>query len=120
MRFMLSVLLLLSSCGNRDARNSIEGIYTRYGSSEFSRAWDTLIIMTYDAAGQTYLIRRTTGIERIAADGTLLPFELRNEEMTGNYDPASRQIYETKDGRVLTFRDDELLFGTATYKRIAK
>ncbi len=99
----------------------VEGIYTRESAGEFSRAFDTLIIFKYDssATGSTYLIRRKTGIIR-AKEGVPQPKEFKDEKMICVYDESTHQLMNKKTGRLFSFKDGELLFGTAEYKRVAR
>ncbi len=94
-------------------------MYTRESAGEFSRAFDTLIIFKYDSSstGTTYLIRRKTGIIRVK-EGVPQPKQFKDEKMICVYDESTHQLMDKKTGRLFSFKDGELLFGTAGYKKV--
>ncbi len=96
-------------------------MYTRESAGEFSRAFYTLIIFKYDASstGTAYLIRRKTGIVRVK-EGVPLTKQFKEEKMICVYDESTHQLMDRKTGRLFSFKDGELLFGTAGYKKVAR
>jgi len=110
------VAVVFAGCAEHAAGDP-EGVYTRESAGEYSRAWDTLKVYEYNTDGGIFLIERRTGFIRIK-EGIPLPRKWREEKMMGIYDAQSGQLVDKKTGRLFTFKDGELLFGTATYKKI--
>lgn len=121
MKIVLFITAIVFAGCVQHAVADIEGIYTRESAGEFSRAFDTLIIYKYDSSptgAVTYLIRRKTGYIRIT-DGVPQTKQYKNEKMMTVYDEGTNQLMDKKTGRIFSFKDDELLFGTASYKKLS-
>lgn len=120
MKVVLFIMALVFAGCVQHASADIEGVYTRESAGEFSRAFDTLIIYKYDSSAGTvtYLIRRKTGYIRIT-DGVPQTKQYKNEKMMTVYDESANQLMDKKTGRLFSFKDDELLFGTASYKKLS-
>lgn len=104
----------------QQATADIEGVYTTESAGEFSRASDTLVICKYDSSSTralTYLIRRRTGYTRIV-QGIPQPKLNKKEEMLTVYDGRTGQLTDKKTGRLFSFKEGALLFGTAEYKKL--
>lgn len=103
---------------NAGSDYDIAGTYTRESAGEYSRAWDTLTIKDYNPTHGIYQIHRRTGFVRYK-DGVALPKEWRYEKMIAGYDATREQLSDQKTGRLFSFKDGEVLFGTAVYKKIS-
>jgi conjugation system TraG family ATPase len=112
------VYFSLGGCAVKDS-NVIIGKFVRQSASDFSRARDTLEISVYNKEAGTYLVQRNTGFNRIR-EGLVQPGEFSSERMVVVFDVSTRQLQDIQTGRFFSFRwgYDELLFGTAAYRRI--
>jgi hypothetical protein len=119
MKIVLFITALVFAGCVQKASADIEGVYTRESAGEFSRAFDTLIIYKYDsiAGAVTYLIRRKTGYIRIT-HGVPQPKQNKDEKMLTVYNGSTNQLMDKKTGRMFSFKDGALLFGTAEYKKV--
>jgi len=121
--YFFAVIILIAGCNqlskSNDIKESIPGEYIYTGGTEFSRGTDTLNISEYDVKAGTYVIIRKTGFTRIV-DGIPQVKEYKTEKMMATYDEQKHQLQDTKTGRLLSFNNnrDELLFGTAPYRKI--
>jgi hypothetical protein len=115
---ILTAIIVFTGCVGTNRRN-IPGIYTRESAGEYSRAWDTLIIEDYNQTSGTYRIQRKTGFIRIK-EGLPQPKEWHTEKMITDYDEATEQLTDRKTGRLFSFKEGEVLFGTAAYKKEAR
>ncbi|MGC4038725.1 MAG: hypothetical protein QM764_22365 [Chitinophagaceae bacterium] len=118
MKYILFMLAIGIAGCIQHAQADIEGIYTRESASEYSRAWDTLVIIAYDLKAATYLIRRKTGFIRINK-GVPLTKQWKDDKMMTKYNQANNQLVDSKTGRVFSFSDNSLMFGTAMYRKVA-
>ena len=113
---IILTIMVFAGCRNI-VQPDLSGIYTRSSESQFSRAFDTLIVYSFDAASGACLVRRQTGIIRIL-EGVPQPEQWRAENMNMLPDKTGRVLQDSRTGRTIMLKDGELLFGTATYKRI--
>ena len=100
-------------------RDFIPGVYVKQSESEFSKAFDTLRVNVYDAAGNTYLVIQRTGFQ-VIKDGKLQPKQYRGSKEVAVLDESTHQLQEMQSGRYLTFSPENgtVLAGPAEYKKI--
>ncbi|MES1216916.1 MAG: hypothetical protein ABUT20_15480 [Bacteroidota bacterium] len=115
-KLLFIIVIVLVGCNSHPAI-SMEGIYTREAVGEYSHAFDTLMIFEYDKSAATYLVRRKTAFMRLK-EGVEQPVEYREQQMITDYNEDTHQLTDQKTGRVLSFKEGQLLFGTARYKKI--
>ena len=98
---------------------TLEGIYISQAASEFSKAFDTVTISSFNPGAATYVIIRKTGFCRIN-NGVLQPKQYKIEQSTGLLDDGHLQLKEQKKGTLYSFTSsgDELLVGSTRYKKI--
>ncbi len=99
----LLVLLNLSACQNDKEKAFLKGTFTTSAKGEFSVADDTLIVEP--AEGNNFIIHRRTGYNRIE-NGKLGKREYSKEEWNTIYDEASKTLFETRKGRLITIFPD--------------
>lgn len=100
---LLSIALaatMLGACnpGADRTRDFTPGTYTNHAEGEYSVAYDTLIIQPLDGESATYRIYRKNGYRRIE-NGKLLQPERKAEEWTAVYNPETKSMQETRQGR---------------------
>jgi hypothetical protein len=119
---MAFVLVLLVSCKGVDQekiRDFIPGVYVRAIHHEFAEGSDTIIISW--VKGNSYLIQKRAGFQRIRKDGgQQLPVIYRSENWTGVYDEKEGLIREQQKGKILSFQPEEnrLLLGGSPYQKL--
>ena len=113
---LIVILVMLAGC-NQKPGSGFTGIYTRQSESEFSTAFDTLILFGYNKEEGTCLVRRKTGFIR-KLNGIPQPREFKSENLITVPDEDMKTLEDKKTGRLISFRNGELLFGTAVYKKI--
>jgi hypothetical protein len=118
---MVFTLVVLVSCQGADqkrVRDFIPGMYVRAINHEFAHGSDTIIISRVE--GNSYLIQKRAGFQRIGKEGPQLPVICRSENWTGVYDEKEGVIREQQKGKVLSFLPEEsrLLLGGSPYQKI--
>ncbi|MEJ7691585.1 hypothetical protein [Daejeonella sp.] len=96
---VLMTSVLFCYCAGNERLSEIGGTYVNHSEGEYSVADDTLVINSISS--RSYSITRKTGFQKVR-DGKLLPKEQRREELTAIYEPRTRQLQETKRGRIIT------------------
>lgn len=106
------------SCQSDQTREFMPGTYVNTAGGKYSLADDTLEILP--AEGNSYLIERRTGFNRIT-DGVKGKREYEKESWNTVYDQNTRTLQETSSGKLLTFYPDSayLKVGRRLYKKIA-
>ncbi|MGE6220371.1 hypothetical protein ACQKCH_11140 [Nubsella zeaxanthinifaciens] len=109
------LLLVLAACAGR-VENPIEGTYVNHAQSEFSSASDTLVIAK--DRGDSYFIKRHTGIRLIDGHGGIGKELLEMEQWRGDYDAGSGILTERSKGRKIAFGKQSLTLESAIYRRL--
>ncbi len=99
---VLRAATLFAACNTDKMPDYIPGTYVDSASSEYSVAFDTLIIELYEKESNNYIIHRKTGFNRIE-DGKLGKDQHETEEWVAVYDPDTRVLNETSSGKIITF-----------------
>ena len=114
---------LFTHCGTgikTDNAIHINGSYINQAESEFSKAYDTIVISSYDEKAATYLIIRKTGFFRIS-NGILQPKQYKAEKSIGVLEEEHLQLQEQKKGIIYSFTSsgDELIVDGTRYLKIS-
>jgi len=96
------VLAIVSACTVNKIKDFIPGTYVDSASSEYSVAFDTLIIELSEKESNNYLIHRKTGFRRID-DGKPGKDQYETDEWVAVYDPDNGVLNETATGKTITF-----------------
>ncbi|MEQ7802251.1 hypothetical protein ABDJ41_20815 [Pedobacter sp. ASV1-7] len=109
--------LFFAGC-NVGIEQQIPGTYVNQASSEFSIAYDTLVV-EHDK-DLNYLIQRKTGFQLIDEKGRVGDLQLEREEWKAVYDPGSQSMTENRKGRVISFdiKHGLLMLENSRYQRI--
>ncbi|WP_316840045.1 hypothetical protein [Pedobacter gandavensis] len=118
-QLLVTTLITLSffAC-NSSIQNNIPGTYINRASSEFSIAFDTLIVE--HNKGNDYLIHRKTGVQIIDNTGKAGKMLYETEELMGSYNEDSKILIETRKGREISFdiKKGLLMLEKGVFKRI--
>lgn len=114
----LALLCLLFVACIGSVETQITGTYVKSASSEFSVAFDTLVLERRN--DQYYLIHRKTGFRRMDELGKPGKLQLETEEWNAVYDESSGSMTESRKGRIISFdlNNGVLLLGNGRYQRI--
>lgn len=93
---------VVSACTRNKIKDFIPGTYVDSASSEYSVAFDTLIIELSEKESNNYLIHRKTGFRRID-DGKPGKDQYETDEWVAVYDPDTGVLNETATGKTITF-----------------
>lgn len=114
---VLVLALFIAGC-SVGVEGNIPGTYVNKASSEFSIAYDTLVV-EHDK-DLNYLIQRKTGFQLIDEKGRVGKLQFEREEWKAVYDPGSQSMTENRKGRVISFdiKQGLLILENSRYKRI--
>ncbi|MFA4867857.1 MAG: hypothetical protein WC623_06660 [Pedobacter sp.] len=114
--FVVSYLFIVGC--STGIEGQIPGTYVNQGSSEFSIAYDTLVV-EHDK-DLNYLIHRKTGFQLIDEKGRVGDLQLEREEWKAVYDPGSQSMTENRKGRVISFdiKQGLLMLENSRYQRV--
>lgn len=109
--------LCIAGCGFGMEEN-IPGTYVNQASSEFSVAFDTLVV-EHDQS-DNYRIHRKTGFRLIDEQGRVGDLQVSSEEWKAVYDEGSQSMTENRKGRVISFelKKGLLILENSRYQRI--
>jgi len=93
---------LVSACTTNKIEDYIPGTYVDSASSEYSIAFDTLIIEPPERESKNYIIHRKTGFRRIE-NGKPGKYQFKAEEWVAVFDPNTHVLNEITTGKILTF-----------------
>jgi hypothetical protein len=93
---------VVSACTTNKIEDYIPGTYVDSASSEYSIAFDTLIIEPAEIESQNYIIHRKTGFRRIE-NGKLGKYQFKAEEWVAVFDPDTKVLNEITTGKTITF-----------------
>lgn len=115
-------LFILIACNTKEKdkiETFIPGVYVCAINNEFSKGDDTLFITLISNEGNSYRIVRHTSFQRLI-NGKKLPIQRKSEVWTAIYNHEDKLLFETKNGKVLSFNPDkDLLFvGSNMYRKI--
>ena len=101
---LIGCAALLVACSH--SRNSaLSGIYVNQAQSEYSAAYDTLIIDAASLEAKTYTVQRHVGFQRIK-NGQKLPTEYKKETWQAVWDADKQVLAETEYGRQIRLSAD--------------
>lgn len=111
--------VLTAGCRRDKIRSFIPGTYVNQASSEYSTAYDTLVIEQTDEKSNNYLIHRKTAFRRITG-GRPGKREYETEEWKAVYDEGTKSMIESSSGKVFTFYPESnyLMLGRREYQKI--
>lgn len=115
--------LIVLGTGCRDSGDTVKdfipGMYVRFATGDYSKAWDTLDIGAYDPSEGTYFIEQRTGFQRIV-DRKLQPREYLRRKHIAVLDEQTHQLQDRKTGKYYTFSPERetVLAGSAEYIKI--
>ena len=99
---LIALVMGVSACTRNKIKDFIPGTYVDSASSEYSVAFDTLIIELAEKQSNNYLIHRKTGFRRID-DGKPGKAQYETEEWVAVFDPDTGVLNETATGKTITF-----------------
>lgn len=113
--FILTLLITatFAACNDKPGK-FITGTYVHEGQSEYSIAYDTLIVQTI-VQDQTYQVSLKTGFQRIR-NKKLLPKEFKVKTWQATWNEKNRMLSETNYGRQLILLPDNQTFQLKTSK----
>jgi hypothetical protein len=116
-QLLLVLALFIAGC-SVGVEGNIPGTYVNKASSEFSIAYDTLVV-EHDK-DLNYLIHRKTGFRLIDDKGRVGDLQLEREQWEGVYDVGSESMTENRKGRVISFdiKQGLLILENSRYQRI--
>ncbi|TCC98478.1 hypothetical protein [Pedobacter hiemivivus] len=114
---VLLVVLFIAGC-SAGLEQNIPGTYVNKASSEFSIAYDTLVV-EHDK-DLNYLIHRKTGFQLIDEKGRVGDLQIEREAWKAVYDEGSQSMTENRKGRVISFEFKQglLILENSRYQRI--
>lgn len=124
-RSLVLVLLVVSfglmaglGCGSGNGLGSVEGVYVNRASGKYSKADDTLEVVSF-AEGR-FVVKRRTGYQRVV-DGKPGPREYGQEKWLADWDRNRRVLVETRRGKVLRFFPESglLMVGERRYLKLS-
>lgn len=95
----LFLAVALYSCTNTANETDLSGIYVNKSHSEYSIAFDTIIVSKKSSAN--YEVARKTGFQKIR-NGTALSKEYKFEKWPAQWDAQKMVLSETDLGRQIT------------------
>lgn len=118
---MAIAVLGLAACHSKNSqlKDFIPGTYTNYGQSEFSVAYDTLLIIPAKSAEDIYLITHKTGFRRITG-GKQQQLQHQVKQWTGSWDTQKQIMQVMQTGSILIFQpnNNNLLNNSVEYKKL--
>ncbi|WP_026898845.1 hypothetical protein [Daejeonella oryzae] len=99
---ILLAATLFTACSRDKLPDYIPGIYVDSASSEYSVAFDTLIIELSEKESNNYLIHRKTGFRRID-DGKPGKDQYETDEWVAVFEPETGVLTEISTGKTITF-----------------
>lgn len=110
-------VLFITGC-SAGIEQQIPGTYVNKASSEFSIAYDTLVVEHDNDLN--YLIHRKTGFQLIDEKGRVGDLQLEREVWKAVYDPGSQSMTENRKARVISFdmKQGLLILEKSRYQRV--
>ena len=119
--FLISMLIIITSCNDQQSENSMVGTYIGYAETDYGKMYDTLFIRKTNNSGYIFQIEKHTGgIKKW--EGKEFPKELITETWTLEFDPVKKTLFELKGGKTLIWNDENrtLQLGDELFKQVAK
>lgn len=91
--------VLLASCTDNERESDLSGTYVNKSQSEYSIAFDTLIVLK--KANSNYQVERKTGFQKIR-NGLIQSKEYKSETWLAQWDPQKMVLSETALGRQIS------------------
>lgn len=115
--FILLAIIITAciACDSKSNSGSLTGTFINYSKSEYSVAFDTLVISSLNQSGISYQIERKTGYQKIR-NGITQPKEYKMEKWQSSWSEEKQTLSETeygrqialgKDGQTLTLKNTE-------------
>jgi len=118
----LSLVLALGGCnsGQKESADKFLGTFVRSTRDSLVSFDDTLYIKKAgDAGANLYAITRKMGTVRKGDDGTFLPRELKQQDLSAEYKPADKSLEISNTGEhYVTRGDEEITNGQVSYRRM--
>lgn len=111
--------LLFYSCGGSKTQTAIPGTYVTHFQNEYSIAYDTLVISSYNKSDDIFNVNYKAGFNRIK-DGKIQAKEFKNKQWKSNWDESKHSLLETETGTQLKFISEKqiILDGNMEYHKI--
>lgn len=90
----------------RSVKDFIPGTYVKLAQSQFSIAYDTLLISQVKNGGDAYLVTRKTGYRRLGKH-KVFPVQHQVKRWTGIWDEKGLCLHVLQSGNVLLFQPDQ-------------
>ncbi|TWR25478.1 hypothetical protein FPZ42_12835 [Mucilaginibacter achroorhodeus] len=101
--YFLAISFLFAGCGNSETNSDFSGSYVNKAQSEYSIAFDTLILSKKSEL--SYEIERKTGFQKIR-NGSIMAKEFKSERWSAQWNKDNMFLSETELGRQITFSED--------------
>ena len=113
------VITAFGACDIKTESGQPTGTYVNNSKSEYSLAFDTLIVTPLNKSDNNYQIERKTGYQKIRG-GILKPKEYKVEKWQSSWDETKQTLSETELGRQMSLSQDGkvLTLKTTQYQRI--
>jgi hypothetical protein len=113
------VSILFLSCGGKKTETDISGIFVNQAKSEYSIAYDTLIITPVNGVSNRFQIEDRAGYQKIRA-GKLLPFEFKQQNWQATWDSEKQLLSEGEMGRQIQYDNQKksILIKNTEYRRV--
>ncbi|MCR8561939.1 hypothetical protein KXD93_30065 [Mucilaginibacter sp. BJC16-A38] len=104
-------LLILICCAaidtacNNSKNPALSGVYINQSQSEYSMAYDTLIIDAVNLTAKTYSIESRTGFQKIR-NGQKLPMQFKKETWQAVWNSEQQMLSEGEYGRQIRLSPD--------------
>lgn len=102
---LLFAVALIAACNGSTKNSDISGVYVNQAQSEYSVAWDTLIINPVSKTTKTYTVERRDGFQRIR-NGVKQPMEYKQEKWDATWNTDKQVLAETELGRQIRISPD--------------
>ena len=115
------VLVFIFACASKKQtiRDFITGVYVHEGKSDYSVAYDTLVITALDETSDTYTINKRVGFH-IITNNALGPKTYEAAEMTVVFNHATNQLEDVEKRKTFTLMPEQhiLMMNKKVYTKI--
>lgn len=111
--------LFFIGCGSNADESDVEGIFVNQSKSEYSLAYDTLIITQVNGVSNRFKIEDRAGYQNIR-DGKLLPLEFKQQNWQATWNSDKQILSEGDLGRQIQYENQKksILVKNTEYRRI--
>jgi hypothetical protein len=115
---LLCCAALIAACSN-SKNPALSGVYVNQSQSQYSVAWDTLIIDAVSLADKTYQVESRTTFQKIR-NGQKLPSQFKKESWQAVWNSEQQVLSENEFGRQIRVSPDTpgVLIKTTLYRKI--